>query len=395
VERPRLRVADIARRFGDSVRARHPLDASQRRALAAMALCRTAALGGHLEVCDGCGHSIPSYNSCRNRHCPSCQGRAAHEWVERRMERILPVPHFHAVFTVPSELRPLFRGDREILYDVLLRAAARTLEAVAARRLGVAIGTTAVLHTWNQSLQFHPHVHCIVTGGGVASDGTWKAAREGYLLPVRWLSGFFRGAVVRHLKELRAAGRLHLDGPLASSRGFAAFTRELYRKGWNVHVKRPFAGPEGVFRYLGRYTHRVGISDGRLVEVTDVDVTFRRRDAEPLTLPGDEFLRRLLLHVLPSGFRKIRHYGLYAPGAVRQRLPRAHDAVVAAGVALPVVAATVPESVPSAPTDPDTGRADCPRKPCPACGLGHLQLVLVSATVRPRALPPPAPRDSS
>lgn len=305
------------------------------------------------------------------------------------MERILPVPHFHAVFTVPAALRPLFRTDRERMYDVLLRAAARTLEAIAQRKLGATVGTTAVLHTWNQDLLFHPHVHCIVTGGGLTRDGAWKATPEQYLFPVRWMSGFFRGVVLREVTALWEAGTLHVEGELRRRAAFKRFTRALYQQDWVVFVKRPFAGPEEVFRYLGRYTHRVGISDGRLLDVGEDTVTFKRRDKEALTLAGHEFLRRLLLHVLPPGFRKIRHYGLYAPAAVNKALERARAAATASGFAA--------RAVPTKPADHESVGADARDTPrtCPMCNVGMLQTVLLAATIRRRTPPAPVPKDTS
>ena len=350
-----------------------------------MALCRTAALGGHLEVCDGCGHTIPAYNSCRNRHCPSCQGGAAQQWVAERMERILPVPHFHAVFTVPAALRPLFRTDRERMYDLLLRSAARTLAAIATKKLGAVLGITAVLHTWNQDLLFHPHVHCIVTGGGLTRDGAWKATSPRFLFAVRWMSAFFRGAIVRALTALHEADELPEE--LCGASAFKRFKRDLYRQDWVVYVKRPFAGPEAVFGYLGRYTHRVGISDGRLLDIGDDTVTFTRRGREPTTVEGHEFLRRLLLHVLPPGFRKIRHYGLYAPAAVKTTLERARAAVIAGGFGATFAPAEVPESAAGEPP-PDA-------RTCPVCGVGHLHVVHIAATVGRRARSAPVPRDTS
>ena len=293
--RPSFRVSDVARRFGDAVRHLHPLDIPQRRALSAMALCRTAALGGHLEVCDGCGHEVPAYNSCRNRHGPSCQGAAGKEWVAQRMERILPVPHFHAVFTLPAELRVLFHSDRARMYDLMLRASARTLDAIGKKKLRATVATTAVLHTWNQNLLFHPHVHCIVT---------------------------------------------------------------------------------------------VGISDGRLLNVDEENVPFSRRSEAPLTVTGDEFLRRLLLHVLPPGFRKIRHYGLYAPAAVNTSLEVAREALAARGVGSANKEAAAPPAAPEEPKETE-------HRTCPVCKMGVLRTFTVLGIFVSRGRPTPAALDSS
>lgn len=381
---PTFRVGDAARTFGDELRALHPLDRAQGRALSAMALCRTAALGGHLEVCDRCGVELPAYNSCRNRHCASCQGAAATEWVERRMERILPVPHFHAVFTLPAGLRELFgeAHNRELLYDLLLRASARTFAVLGRKKLGARFGVTAVLHTWNQDLLFHPHVHGIVTAGGLTREDTWKATPTGYLLPVRWMSAFFRGAFLRDLRALHASGELTLHGALAEPGAFRALVRALYKERWVTYVKRPFEGTEGVFQYLGRYTHRVGISDSRLLDVNAETVTFKRRGQEPATLPGVEFLRRLMLHVLPPGFRKIRHYGLYAPAAVNTTLERAR-------ALLPAASPRPPREEP--PPKPE----DRPPRPCPICRAGFLHTVLLARRPIARAVPAEPPLDTS
>ena len=297
------------------------------------------------------------------------------------MQRVLPVPHFHAVFTVPSALRPLFRDgdDREQLYNLLLKSAARTLEVLARKKFGATLGMTAVLHTWNQDLLFHPHVHLIVTAGGLRKDGTWAATPDGYLLPVRQMGAFFRGAFLRDLKTLHAAGDLHLGGTVAG--GFQRLIRGLYAESWVTYVKRPFAGTEAFFAYLGRYTHRVGISDSRLLEVNAQTVTFSRRDQPPATIPGVEFLRRLLLHVLPTGFRKIRHYGLYAPAAVNNSLARAR-------ALFPASPAVVPPPGPPA-------AAERPPRPCPICAVGVLHTVLLAPMVGRRDVQASPPRDTS
>jgi hypothetical protein len=289
-----------------------------------MALCRTAALGGHVDRCARCGHEEPpSYNSCRNRHCPSCQGFAARVWVATRVERILPVTHFHVVFTLPAPLRRLFGLDAAGMYDRLFAAAATTLRVLAEKRLGVQLGVTAVLHTWNQDLGYHPHIHAIVTGGGLDAAGRWKATPEGYLLPQPWLAAFFRGAMLRALREAYADQTLPVPPEWEQPGPFHAAMQRLYQERWVVYAKRPFGGTEAIFEYLGRYTHRVGISDHRLVEVTDDDVTFRRRNRPDTTVTPAEFVRRLARHILPDGFRKIRHYGLYASSNVRTRLETA------------------------------------------------------------------------
>lgn len=297
------------------------------------------------------------------------------------MERTLPVPHFHAVFTLPAELRPLFRGayNRERLYDLLLRTAARTLERLAHKKWGATLGMTAVLHTWNQDMLFHPHVHLIVTAGGLRKDGTWRATPPGYLLPVRWMSAFFRGAFLKELKALLPS--LQLDGALAAPGAVQRLLRELYQRYWTTYVKRPFAGTEGVFQYLGRYTHRVGISDSRILDIAGDSVTFKRRGQEPATIPGVEFLRRLLLHVLPPGFRKIRHYGLYAPAAVNTTLERARAQLPRVGVLAPVEPPPRPE--------------ERPPRPCPICKVGFLHTVLLCRQIPGRDVPAPPLRDTS
>ena len=286
-------------------------------------------MGGHVDVCDDCGWQQPSYNSCRNRHCPKCQGSAQAEWLAAREERLLPVPYFHVVMTLPSALRPLARANPRALYGLLLRAANETLLELAAepKWMGGTPGITSVLHTWRRDLLLHPHVHSVVTGGGLSPDGTrWVSRGAGrFLFPVKVIGRLFRGKMLAGLVALRDAGELcGVDDPQT----FAALKDRLYRKDWVVYAKRPFAGAEQVFGYLGRYTHRVGLSDHRLLAVDDEAVTWKTRGDGTATAAPVEFIRRLLQHVLPQGFVKIRHAGLYAASNVNTRLARARALLV-------------------------------------------------------------------
>jgi hypothetical protein len=330
--RPQLEVADIFRAHGEAYRAGHPVSLEQATVLWRLAACRTAELGGHVDSCDACGTTQVSYNSCRDRHCPKCQATRQVEWVESRLARLLPVPYFHVVFTLPDELQPLGLKNRRVLYTLLFRAASETLLELAAdpRRLGAQIGVTAVLHTWGQNLRFHPHLHCVVTGGGLSPDGQrWVAGREDYFLPVRVLGQLFRGKFLAGLKAAFEADRLTLTGSVELLREPQAFRKllgTLYRQPWVVYAKPPFGGAEQVYRYLGRYTHRVAISNGRLMSLEQGDVTFRYKDyadhqrVKVMTLEADEFIRRFLLHVLPKGFVRIRHYGVLAGRNVDTKL---------------------------------------------------------------------------
>lgn len=381
MSRPLYRVADIAARFGAALSSSSALSVSQQRVLLAVMQCRTAALGGHVEQCLACGVERPAYNSCGNRHCPSCQGSASRAWVAARMVRVLPVSHVHVVFTLPSELRAFFREGRGVMYDLLLRSAARALELGAARRLGAQLGVTAVLHTWNQDLLFHPHVHCIATAGGLLKDGRWRGTKGGYLLPVKLLRSLFRGVFLRELQSLVSAGKVAVpaEWPKAG-RALQSEWRGLWRKQWVAYAKRPFAGTEGVFAYLGQYTHRVGISDGRVVGMDEETVTFTRRGKEAARIPGVEFLRRLLLHVLPPGFRKIRHYGLYAPACVGGRLESARATIYRQGFATPVAAAEL-ETASPAPAlllngEEGGERLACEHR-CVSCKVGRMVRVSV------------------
>jgi hypothetical protein len=327
MSRPPLEVADIVRAAGAGFieRNRHWLHWKHIKVLRAIRRCRTAALGGHLDECMRCGHRVPiSYNSCRDRHCPKCQTAARDCWIAARQKELLPTRYLHIVFTLPGRLTPLVLQNKKILYDLLFRTSAETLLEIARdpRHLGAEIGFFSVLHTWSQKLTAHPHVHCVVPAGGLSPDRTrWIRSRDNYFLPKKVLQKVFRGKFVDALKEAFQNGQLHFHGDLkllAQPKTFAAWLRPLHRQDWVVYLKRPFGGPEYVVHYLGRYTHRVAISNHRLVSFSDGQVTFRWRDSahhheqKLLTLSLDEFLRRFLLHILPKGFVRIRNFGFLA-----------------------------------------------------------------------------------
>jgi len=388
--RPRLEVADILRAHGDAYRRDHRVSGRQAKVWRHLVDCRTAALGGHVDRCTNCDRVRISYNSCRDRHCPKCQSLKKAEWLEARREHLLPIPYWHLVFTLPETLRPLALANPRVVFDLLFDTAAATLQTIARDRkhLGADIGFTAILHTWGQKLRFHPHLHCVVTGGGLTPDGRrWIAARDGFFLPVVVLSRLFRGKFLHALGEARRHGKL--QGPGAKLHAPAAWKRlldELYAIDWVVYAKPPFGGPEHVFRYLGRYTHRVAIANHRLVELEDGQVTFQVRDYadggknKRLTLKACEFIRRFLLHVLPHGFVRIRHYGLLAGRSVHTRLATARARLV-----------RNPDKRQSQPPDPPlawwqrllrlTG-IDFLR--CPVC---HGRLVRIPAGIPPRSPP--------
>jgi len=320
----RIELATIVRAHGAAYQRAHPLCRAQRRALRAIASCRTAALGGHRAVCTACGAERITYNSCRNRHCPKCQRVATERWLDARRREVLPIPYFHVVFTLPHTLNPLAQSHPRLIYQLLFQAAASTLTRFGRdpRQLGGDLGGTAVLHTWGQTLTQHVHVHCVVTGGALAPGGTrWIPARPGFLFAVRALAKVFRGRYLAGLRRAFDRGDLHLTGGLATlaePTAFAAWLDELCTQAWVVYCKPPFAGPEHVLAYLGRYTHRVALSNDRLVAVADGRVRFRWRDyadgdrVKLMELDIDEFLRRFLLHIVPDGFVRIRHFGLLA-----------------------------------------------------------------------------------
>ena len=319
-------MADVFRHFGPALRDQNgaSLSAARRRAMIAIESCRTAALGGHLERCGDCGHQRVAYNSCRNRNCPKCQGLARAQWLEDRQAELLDVPYFHVVFTVPQQIEVIAFQNQTIIYDILFRAASETLRKIAADpdHLGAEIGFLGVLHTWGQNLLHHPHIHFLVPGGGIALDGeSWIACRPGFLLPVTVLSRMFRGLFLHYLEKAFTAGELQFFAAYRHLHEPAAFRRHLapiWNTEWVVYAKRPFAGPEQVLDYVGRYTHRVAISNNRLLDIAEDKVTFRykdyRHDAQhkTMTLEAEEFIRRFLLHVLPEGFQRIRYYGFLA-----------------------------------------------------------------------------------
>jgi len=339
VAREGLEVADVFRHFGPAFRAQNgaSLSGARRRAMIAIESCRTAALGGHVECCGDCGHQRVAYNSCRNRNCPKCQGLARAQWLEVRQTELLDVPYFHVVFTVPREIEVIAFQNQVVVYDILFRAASETLRRIAAdpNHLGAEIGFLAVLHTWGQNLLHHPHIHCLVPGGGIAPDGqSWVACRPGFFLPVRVLSRMFQGLFLHYLKKAFAADELnffaayrHLHEPVA----FRRYLAPLHGTEWVVYAKRPFAGPAQVLGYVGRYTHRVAISNNRLMSMDNGKVRFRWKDyrdgnrQKTMTLDGGEFVRRFLIHALPDGFHRIRYYGFLGNCHRTQKLERCRE----------------------------------------------------------------------
>lgn len=385
--RASLEVADIFRSAGPGYRAAHAghLSLAQLKVMAAIENCRTAALGGHIEACVDCGHWRVAYNSCRNRHCPKCQGAAARAWLEEREADLLPVGYFHVVFTLPAEIAAVALQNKSAIYDLLFRAASETMLTIAAdpRHLGARIGITAVLHSWGSAMTHHPHVHMIVPGGGIAPDNArWISSRPAFLLPIRVLGKLFRRLFLTRLMQLHGAGRLSFFGSMAHLSERIAFLRHLRptrRKRWVVYAKPPFVGPQAVLAYLSRYTHRVAISNQRLLRFDETGVTFRykdyRRDGPErqrvMTLSADEFIRRFLLHVLPRGFHRIRHYGLLAGSSRKASLALARQLL----------------EVATSPTACAEEVANDPLPPCPCCG-GHM-IVIETFTrwCQPRAPP--------
>jgi hypothetical protein len=336
MDRPKFEVADVFRRYGADYRQQRgpSLSVAQRRVMTAIEVCRTAVLGGHLEQCDRCCHERNAYNSCANRHCPKCQSLARAEWLENRRSELLPTQYFHVVFTVPEQIARIAYQNKKVVYGILFHATAETLRTIAAdpKHLGAEIGFFAVLHSWGSNLLHHPHLHCVVPGGGLSPDGTqWISCRPRFFLPVRVLSRLFRRLFLKYLIKAFDAGKLQFFSSLEPLREAGAFLRHLAPSRatkWVVYAKRPFAGPEQVLDYVGRYTHRVAISNNRLLDVDSGKITFRYKDyrhegqQKALTLDAQEFIRRFLLHVLPDGFQRIRYYGFLGNRYREEKLAR-------------------------------------------------------------------------
>ena len=389
MSRPALEVADIFRDHGAAWRRANVghVSLDQMKVMSAIERCRTAALGGHVARCenDACGHTTIAYNSCRNRHCPKCQSAAAREWLAAREADLLPVPYFHVVFTLPTAIADIAYQNKAAIYDILFTASAETMTTIAAdpRHLGARIGITSVLHTWGSALTHHPHVHMIVPGGGISVDGTrWVPCRPDFILPVEVLSCLFRGLFLAKLVAAHRARRLKFFGVharLDNIRAFKAYLAPLRKSDWVVYAKRPFGGPRAVLAYLSRYTHRVAISNRRIVAADDGGVSFRWKDYriegpgrwKTMTLMPHEFIRRFLMHVLPSGFHRIRHYGLFAKNACADNIARARE----------LLAATKPEGQPIA-------AAVDPNKPnCPCCGGRMIIIEVFERGCTPRHRP--------
>ncbi len=372
---PPCEVADIVREYGAAFRATHPVSHEQARVLRAIAQCRTAALGGHVKQCVSCGTERVCYDSCRNRHCPKCQGSARAKWLAAEQAMLLPIPYFHVVFTLPHQLNPLIRVNQRRLYDLLFQTAAQTLPEFARdpHHLGAEIGITAVLHTWGQTVTEHGHVHCVVTGGGLSPDGTqWHACHRRFLFAVKALGPVFRGKYLAGLERLRTQQRLTFAGesaPWVEDVAWAALRQQLSAKPWVVYAKPPWGSPEQVLKYLSRYTHRVAIANSRLVFVGEGVVRFRYTDyatggtAKVRELQAEEFLRRFLLHVVPTGFVRIRHYGLLANRTRQNKLARARQL-------LALVAAT-PLLSPASALATETAPPPAPATRCPLCAGTH------------------------
>jgi len=401
VPRERLEVADIFRAHGPAWRTANAghVSLGQLKVMSAIESCRSAALGGHVAACQDCGHTVIAYNSCRNRHCPKCQGAAAKDWLEARQAELLDVPYFHVVFTLPKPIADIAYQNKAAVYGILFKAAAETLIAIAAdpKHLGARIGLTAVLHTWGSALTHHPHIHFVVPGGGISLDGErWVSCRPGFFLPVRVLSRLFRRLFLEKMVAAHEAGRLHFFGDLrhlADDRNFAGHLRPLRKIEWVVYAKRPFAGPEAVLAYLSRYTHRVAISNSRLIALDDKSVTFKWKDYrapnanggreryKTMALPIPEFIRRFLIHVLPLGFHRIRHYGLFANGGRTRNIARARGLL-----AMPIPEAEDNHSAED--TEPPALA-----QPCPHCGGAMIVIETFEPGHPPRA-PPQAKADS-
>ena len=387
-----MEVADIFRDHGAAWREANAghVSLGQLKVMSAIESCRTAALGGHVARCEDCQHTIIAYNSCRNRHCPKCQGAAARTWMEEREAELLPVAYFHIVFTLPSAIGDIAYQNKRLIYDLLFKASAETMLTIAAdpKHLGARIAITSVLHTWGSAMTHHPHVHMIVPGGGISPDGeSWIAAKPNFFLPVLVLSKLFRRLMLEKLVASHKAGELQFFGDhahLAVTKAFAAFLAPLRRTRWFVYAKRPFAGPRAVLAYLSRYTHRVAISNRRLIAADEQSVTFKVKDYRvegpgrytTMTLATDEFIRRFLLHVLPKGFHRIRHYGLLAGGAREENLAKARE----------LLAVRMPQETSEEPAAP-AAAGDALATPCPCCGGRMIIIEMFEAGCQPSHTP--------
>jgi hypothetical protein len=399
MSRPVLEIADIFRDHGAAWRTANAghVSLGQLKVMSAIERCRTAALGGHVARCENetCARTVIAYNSCRNRHCPKCQGAAAKEWLEDREADLLPVPYFHVVYTLPAPIADIAYQNKAVIYDILFKASAAATITIAAdpKRLGARIGITSVLHTWGSAMTHHPHVHMIVPGGGLSEDGTrWIACRPNFFLPVRVLSRLFRRLVLEMLVAAHEAGKLNFFGghaALADTTAFAAFVAPLRRSEWVVYSKKPFGGPEAVLAYLSRYTHRVAISNRRLIAANETGVTFKFKDYridgperyKTMTLATDEFIRRFLMHVLPKGLHRIRHYGLLASSGRAENVAKARELLA------------VPPRV-EEPDGPMAAEPEEPRvlpRPCPCCGGRMIVIETFARGSEPRHRPTPAP----
>jgi len=393
MERPKLEVADVFRRYGDAYRAQQDgsLSTAQRRVMTAIEDCRTAALGGHVEQCDHCDHHRICYNSCRNRHCPKCQSLARAEWIEDRHAELLNTEYFHVVFTVPEAIAAIAYQNKARVYGILFRATADTLRIIAAdpTHLGAEIGFFAVLHTWGQNLLHHPHLHCVVPGGGLSADGArWIACRPGFFLPVRVLSRLFRRLFLEYLDKAFHAGKLCFSASLAALRdrqAFAEYLAPARTTEWVVYAKPPFGGPRQVLDYVGRYTHRVAISNHRLLTINDGQVRFRWKDyrdgdqQKTMTLAADEFIRRFLLHVLPVGFHRMRYYGFLGNRYRHEKLARCRQLLGMAPPAVPPAESTPPKDY----RDRYEDLTGCSLRACPLCHQGRMRVIELLAPGRP------------
>jgi len=401
--RQALEVADIFRDHGPAWRREQAghLSLGQLKVMSAIERCRTAALGGHVEQCPDCGYTQIAYNSCRNRHCPKCQGAAAKQWLAAREADLLPVEYYHVVFTLPAPIGQIAYHNKTVIYALLFQATAETLLTIAAdpKHLGARIGLTLVLHTWGSALTHHPHVHGIVPGGGISLDGQrWVACRRGFFLPVRVLSRLFRRLFCEKLVAAHRNGELQFfaeHAKLCDAQAFVEWLQPLRRSDWVVYAKRPFAGPQAVLAYLARYTHRVAIANSRLLALDEQGVTFKVKDYRNkgrcrygrMTLPVQEFMRRFLLHVLPRGFHRIRHYGLLANAARLENLARARELLAAPTSPLIVVSVVAGEDVAAdSPAEPP--------RPCPCCGAPMVIIETFARGHRPRA-PPSSMREAA